>query len=149
MSNGIKWHLHENGWTVILDDFDFATATQQDISQIGCLLATNTCVVARVDDVRTRSVLASVMDAVKASGLQRTSLGRHRKAPIVLTEEAGVRLALALLVTERVTKPRRIDAMLGAINNMAVEEAYYWYSKCMSTEASRVRKALRIFLAEE
>ena len=47
MSNGIKWHLHENGWTVILDDFDFATATQQDISQIGCLLATNTCVVAR------------------------------------------------------------------------------------------------------
>ena len=29
------------------DDFDFATATQQDISQIGCLLATNTCVVAR------------------------------------------------------------------------------------------------------
>jgi hypothetical protein len=109
----------------------------------------NVSLVARVDDVRTRSVLASVMDAVKASGLQRTSLGRQRKTPIVLTEEAGVRLALALLVTERVTKPRRIDAMLGAINNMAVEEAYYWYSKCMSTEASRVRKALRIFLAEE
>lgn len=109
----------------------------------------NVSVVARVDDVRTRSVLASVMDAVKASGLQRTSLGRQRKTPIVLTEEAGVRLALALLVTERVTKTRRIDAMLGAINNMAVEEAYYWYSKCMSTEASRVRKALRIFLAEE
>lgn len=109
----------------------------------------NVSVVARVDDVRTRSVLASVMDAVKASGLQRTSIGRQRKTPIVLTEEAGVRLALALLVTERVTKPRRIDAMLGAINNMAVEEAYYWYSKCMSTQASRVRKALRIFLAEE
>ena len=43
----MNYHLHENGWTVILDDFDFATATQDDINQIGCLLATNTLVVAR------------------------------------------------------------------------------------------------------
>jgi alpha-ketoglutarate-dependent taurine dioxygenase len=43
----LKYHLHDNGWTVILDDFDFAKATQEDISQIGCLLATNTLVVAR------------------------------------------------------------------------------------------------------
>lgn len=43
----MKYHLHENGWTVVLDDFDFATATQEDIDQIGRLLATNTLVVAR------------------------------------------------------------------------------------------------------
>ncbi len=43
----MKYHLHENGWTVILDDFDFLTATQDEINQIGCLLATNTLVVAR------------------------------------------------------------------------------------------------------
>ena len=30
----MKHHIHENGWTVILDDFDFATATQDDINQI-------------------------------------------------------------------------------------------------------------------
>jgi alpha-ketoglutarate-dependent taurine dioxygenase len=41
----IKYRIHDNGWTVILDDFDFTTASQEDISQIGCLLATNTCVV--------------------------------------------------------------------------------------------------------
>lgn len=39
--------LHENGWTGVLTDFDFATATQADINEIGRLLATNTLVVAR------------------------------------------------------------------------------------------------------
>jgi len=43
----MKYHLHENGWTVILDDFDFATATDKEMNQIACLLATNTLVVAR------------------------------------------------------------------------------------------------------
>jgi alpha-ketoglutarate-dependent taurine dioxygenase len=39
--------LHENGWTVLLEDFDFAQATQQEIDIIGCLAATNLCVVAK------------------------------------------------------------------------------------------------------
>jgi len=43
----MKYHLHDNGWTVILDEFDFRTATQDDINQIAKLLATHTCVVAR------------------------------------------------------------------------------------------------------
>jgi hypothetical protein len=38
----LKYHLHKNDWTVILDEFDFAKATQDDINQLGCLLATNT-----------------------------------------------------------------------------------------------------------
>jgi alpha-ketoglutarate-dependent taurine dioxygenase len=43
----MNYHLHENGWTVILDNFDFKTATQADINQIAKLVATNTCVVAK------------------------------------------------------------------------------------------------------
>jgi len=43
----MKYHLHNNGWTVILDDFDFKQATQDDIDQIAKLLATNTLVVAK------------------------------------------------------------------------------------------------------
>ena len=43
----MKYHIHENGWTVVLDDFDFSTATQDDINQISKLLATNTLVVAK------------------------------------------------------------------------------------------------------
>lgn len=109
----------------------------------------NTVLVARADAKHVRAVLPAVMDAVRASGHQRTTLSGQRKAPIVLNEEAGVRLALVLLATDRVSKPRRIDNMLGGVNNMAVEEAYYWYSKCMGADAGRVRKALRMFLAED
>ena len=43
----IKYTLHENNWTVMLDDFDFNSATQDDINEIAKLLATNTVVVAR------------------------------------------------------------------------------------------------------
>jgi alpha-ketoglutarate-dependent taurine dioxygenase len=43
----MKYHIHENGWTVVLDDFNFSTATQDDINQISKLLATNTLVVAK------------------------------------------------------------------------------------------------------
>lgn len=109
----------------------------------------HTTLVARADSKHVRSVLPAVMDAVKASGYQRTTLSAQRKAPIVLREEAGVRLALVLLATDRVSKPRRIDNMLGGVSNMAVEEAYYWYSKCMGADAGRVRKAMRLFLAED
>lgn len=42
----INYHLHENGWTVILDDIDFKTVTQDDVNEIAKLIAQNTCVVA-------------------------------------------------------------------------------------------------------
>lgn len=105
--------------------------------------------VARADERHTLVVLPAVMGAVKASGHARTVLGPHRKAPIALSEESGVRLALALLATGPVRKGRRVDSMVGAIERMATEEAYYWYARCMGPDAGRVRRALRIFLAEE
>jgi alpha-ketoglutarate-dependent taurine dioxygenase len=39
--------LHKNGWTGILEDFDFATATQEEINQIGKFLASNTLIIAK------------------------------------------------------------------------------------------------------
>lgn len=43
----INYELHENGWTVLLKDFDFKTATQEDINQISKLIASNTLVVVK------------------------------------------------------------------------------------------------------
>lgn len=43
----MNYRLHENGWTVILDDFNFKTASQNDIKQISDLLAKHTVVVAK------------------------------------------------------------------------------------------------------
>jgi taurine dioxygenase len=43
----MKHYLHNNGWTVFLDDFDFRSASQEDINQIAKLIATNTLVIAK------------------------------------------------------------------------------------------------------
>ena len=43
----LNYHIHNNGWTVMIDDFDFAKISQQEANELGRLLATNTCVVAR------------------------------------------------------------------------------------------------------
>ena len=73
----MKYHLHDNGWTVILDDFDFAKATQEDINQIACLLATNTCVVAREqqhltveDEMRVSHMFGDVEDLTPVAHLE-------------------------------------------------------------------------------
>lgn len=41
----INYKLHDNGWTVVIEDFDLKTTTQNDINQISKLLATHTLVV--------------------------------------------------------------------------------------------------------
>jgi taurine dioxygenase len=56
----LNYHLDKNGWTIILDDVDFKTVTQEDINQIARLLATNTCVVAKKQNL-------SVDDEVRIS----------------------------------------------------------------------------------
>ena len=72
----MNYHLHENGWTVILDDFDFAAATREDIDQIACLLATNTCVVAHKqtltldDELRVAHMFGEVEDLSAVAHLE-------------------------------------------------------------------------------
>jgi len=41
----MKYKIHDNGWTVIVDNFDLRSATQDDIDQISKLLYSNTVVV--------------------------------------------------------------------------------------------------------
>lgn len=43
----MNYHIHKNGWTVVLDNFDFKNASQEDINQIAKLVANNTLVVAK------------------------------------------------------------------------------------------------------
>jgi alpha-ketoglutarate-dependent taurine dioxygenase len=43
----INYRLDENGWTVLIEDLDMKTATQEDVNQIARLIATNTLVIIR------------------------------------------------------------------------------------------------------
>ena len=106
-------------------------------------------VVATASRKRMRDLSAFVTQAVRNSGHQRTTIHAGRKSPIPLKEEAGVRLALGLFATDGVRKGSRKVAMLVGVQDMAAEEAYYWYAKCVGNDGARARRALRLFLAEE
>jgi alpha-ketoglutarate-dependent taurine dioxygenase len=43
----IDYKMHDNSWTVIIEDFDISKATQENINQISKLIAKNTLVVIR------------------------------------------------------------------------------------------------------
>ena len=43
----INYTIHENGWTVFIEDLDMKTASQDDVNQIAKLIATNTLVIIR------------------------------------------------------------------------------------------------------
>ena len=64
-------------------------------------------------------------------------------------EEAGVRLGLVLLATDPIVKSRRLQEITEGVANMTGEETYYWYAKAVGSNADRVRRALRLFLADE
>jgi taurine dioxygenase len=43
----MKYHIHENGWTVIVDEIDLKTIDQNGVTELAKLIAKNTCVVIR------------------------------------------------------------------------------------------------------
>lgn len=87
----LKYHLAENGWTVILEDFDFKTATQEDADKVAELLSSNICVVANnrskiaeltpEDEVKFCSMIGSVYAYDQDTAFGRAvSLGKDESA---------------------------------------------------------------------
>lgn len=65
----MKYHIHDNGWTVILDEVDFSTITQEEVNELAKLLSTNTLVVAHnqnhltvEDELRVAHMFGNVED---------------------------------------------------------------------------------------
>ncbi len=106
-------------------------------------------IVATATPLQTVRVLDAFVAAVRASGHQAGVLSRSRRKPIPLDEAAGVRLALTLLAAGPVSKPHRVRRIVAGVAAMSTEETYYWYAKAVGPDADRVRRALRLFLAEE
>lgn len=98
---------------------------------------------------QTGRITDAVFAAARGSGHSPSVLAFTRQTPIRINEADGVRLALILLGTQPISKHARVRAIVSGLNAMSVEETYYWYSKCIGTEASRARKALRTLLADD
>lgn len=105
--------------------------------------------VANLGPPASRRVHEQAMDALQASGFRRSDLSGQRRKPFQLPDDHGVRLALAMVATGPLRKRARVDAVLNGIGRMSDEEAFYWYSKCLGSDASRSRRALRLMLADE
>lgn len=105
--------------------------------------------VANLGPLASRRVLEQAMDALQASGFRRSDLSIQRRKPFQLPDHYGVRLALAMVATGPLRKRARVDTVLNGVGRMSDEEAFYWYSKCFGSDASRSRRALRLMLADE
>jgi hypothetical protein len=96
-----------------------------------------------------RRLVEQAMDALQASGFRRSDLSAQRRQPFRMQEHHGVRLALAMVATGPLHKRARVEAVLSGVARMSDEETYYWYAKCLGSEASRARRSLRLLLAED
>jgi hypothetical protein len=106
-------------------------------------------VVAALEDRQLDRLKSSVMSAVTGSKQPRSSLSASRRAPIPLSEDAGVRLGLAALAARPVSKPARVEAIRIGVETMTSEEALYWYAHATGSKQNRALKALRILLSDE
>ncbi|MFI5454977.1 MAG: hypothetical protein ACHRXM_05950 [Isosphaerales bacterium] len=97
-----------------------------------------------------RAVMDQVLTAIKQAGYRPSDLSRGRKAPFLLSEEAGVRLGLLMLAVKPLRKSSRMTDISQQIQSMASEEAYYWFSKMTDHQVGRrSQRAMRILLAKE
>jgi hypothetical protein len=97
-----------------------------------------------------RAVMDQILSAIKQAGYRPSDLSRGRKAPFLLSEEAGVRLGLLMLAVKPLRKSSRMAEISEQIQSMASEEAYYWFSKMTDHQVGRrSQKAMRILLAKE
>ena len=91
---------------------------------------------------------SQILEALRRSGYRAGELHRGRKAPFLLRDEWGVRVALLLMALKPLRKTSRMERIAEAIAEMSDEECYYWFSKCVKTEKyGRARQALRTLLA--
>jgi hypothetical protein len=96
------------------------------------------------------AVLGQVLEHLKASGHQPTTLRRKDSGLLPFAEESGVRLALLFLAVKPLRKVRRIEAIAAAVREMEPEEAYYWLAKCTRPDTGcRACHALRVLLSKE
>ena len=109
--------------------------------------------VAQVPPHRLTTLTGALADAMVASGHKRTVLKVTRKTPIPLDETAGVRVALAIRASDRVSKTSRVSRLLEGVARLSDEECFYWYAHTIGTRdrSTQMRrlKAFRLFLTTE
>jgi len=94
-------------------------------------------------------MLSLVQEAGHAIGAFRPTEGK----PLMLPEDAGVRLSVLAMALKPLRKLERIREIGEGVAEMSREEVTYWFSKALGAptynDRRRVMKAMRILLAPE
>lgn len=105
--------------------------------------------VVNASPAQTSRVADVIIATTRRAGHRPADITAGDGGTIMLEESTGVRLCLTLLATQPITRGERIRAIVAGIDDMSVEETYYWYAKCVGPRAAAARKAIRILLADE
>ncbi len=105
--------------------------------------------VATVTPERAAQHRPAVVAAIKSDGYRITRLGlSHRRKPLTLTQDPGVRLALSVLATDPLRSVARRNAVANGIQRLGVEESLYWFAQIRGHNGRRAVRALRLLVAE-
>ena len=113
------------------------------------LIGTEAAKVAELPAHRARRHRRAVIEAVTADGYPATAVSPRRRRPFNLTQEPGVRLALAVRAPAPVRKVDRRMVITERLRTMGDEEALYWYAQVSGAGGGRALRALRLLLAAE
>ena len=99
--------------------------------------------VATVTPKRAAQHRPAVVAAIKSDGYRTTRLGlSHRRKPLTLTQDPGVRLALSVLATDPLRSVARRNAVADGIQRLGVEESLYWFAQVRGCNGRRALRAL-------
>lgn len=96
---------------------------------------------------RQRAISKLVRSVVEDSGIDAAHILTGEGTALV-SESAGVRLAIAFLGVKRLQKYEKLVELVNGVERMGLEECYYWHAKCRSPSNSNGVKALRTLLTD-
>jgi hypothetical protein len=94
---------------------------------------------------RQRAISKLIRSVLEDSGIDSAHI-LTGEGTAVVSESAGVRLAIAFLGMKRLQKYDKLVELVNGVERMGLEECYYWHAKCRSPSGSNGVKALRTLL---
>lgn len=94
---------------------------------------------------RQRVISKLIQSVLEDSGID-SARALTGEGTALISEPAGVRIAVAFLGIRRLQKHNKLVELVSGVEQMRVEECYYWHAKCRSPSSSNGIKALRALL---
>ncbi len=114
------------------------------LRKAGCKKAPKPVLQGKVKGIQLVNIRYAVYEALRDSGHNPNILKYTLTDPLVLTHEAGIRLAVMFKCVSGVHTVGSITQIRDGIRGMANEECHYWYGKVFYSQGTYPVKAIRV-----